>query len=70
MDYNQFNRLISQGEKATVDFKIECHAFASNQLKASNAELAKDIIAMCNAEARRLSPLLPARPERHWQSSD
>jgi predicted HTH transcriptional regulator len=46
MDYDRFKRLIREGEKRHVDFKIECHAFAGNE--AAKAELVKDIIAMCN----------------------
>jgi len=47
MDYAKFRRLIAEGEKATVDFKIECGAFTSPGI-AEKAELAKDIISMCN----------------------
>jgi hypothetical protein len=32
MDYSKFKQLILAGEKPTVDFKIECHAFASGAL--------------------------------------
>jgi hypothetical protein len=47
MDYSKFRQLVKDGEKPTVDFKIDCDAFNS-KLKAPNAELAKDICAMAN----------------------
>src|SRR5262249_37332620 len=47
VDYANFKRLISGGERTSIDFKIHCGAFASQDI-AANAELAKDIIAMCN----------------------
>ena len=45
-----FARLVRNGEKATVDFKIECEALrASNPRKVqANAELLKDLCAMAN----------------------
>lgn len=47
MDYSEFKQLIKEGEKTSVDFKIESHAFTSKS-QVSNAELAKDICAMAN----------------------
>ena len=47
MQYSEFKRLIAQGEKANVDFKIRCNAFLSKDV-ASKVELAKDIRAMAN----------------------
>src|SRR6516164_1679346 len=51
MDYAKFKHLISIKETSTCDFKIDCGAFASRHIGA-NAELAKDIIAMCNNGSR------------------
>jgi len=42
----RLRRLIPAGETTTVEFKLECHAFAGNE--ADKAELAKDICAMAN----------------------
>ena len=50
MTFSQFHRLIEQGEKSHVDFKLTCNAFnrtAGDQEKAK-AELVKDICAMAN----------------------
>src|SRR5262249_20347613 len=47
MDYENFKKLVAKGERANVDFKIECNAFVSRG-KAEKAELAKDVCAMCN----------------------
>ncbi|MDB6068065.1 MAG: hypothetical protein JWR26_4273 [Pedosphaera sp.] len=50
MKYLDFLRLIEGGEKAHVDFKIQCDAFDSSSAnrEAAKAELAKDICAMAN----------------------
>lgn len=49
MDYSKFRQLVKEGEKPTVDFKIECHAFNPKvKSKVPNAELIKDICAMAN----------------------
>jgi hypothetical protein len=47
MTYDRFKELTLGTEKPHVDFKLECHAFASKQV-APKAELAKDICAMAN----------------------
>lgn len=47
MNYSKFKLLLQGGEKANVDFKIQCDAFASRKL-APKAELAKGICAMAN----------------------
>jgi hypothetical protein len=47
MDYSRFRRLVTEGEKRHVDFKIHCDAFLSPG-KFSKAELARDICAMAN----------------------
>jgi hypothetical protein len=47
MDHATFRKLVGEGEKPGVDFKIECHAFATKDT-APRAELAKDICAMAN----------------------
>jgi schlafen family protein len=46
VDQAFLNTVIADGESATVDFKIECHAFAGSD--ADKAELAKDICALAN----------------------
>jgi hypothetical protein len=63
MDYSKFKQLIGAGEKETVDFKIECSAFASNAL-APKAELAKDIIAMCNNGTKKSYILIGVSDDR------
>jgi predicted HTH transcriptional regulator len=47
MDYSKFRQLVKEGEKPTVDYKIDSDAFNS-KLKTPNAELAKDVCAMAN----------------------
>ena len=47
MEYSLFTRLIAEGEKANVDFKIRCDAFLA-PIIAPKSELAKDICAMAN----------------------
>ena len=47
MEYAKFRKLVKEGEKDRVDFKIRCDAFNS-ALKQPNAEFAKDICAMSN----------------------
>lgn len=47
MEYKTFLNLIGSGEKSNVDFKLECHAFKTKNIK-PKAELAKDICAMAN----------------------
>lgn len=47
MDYADFVKLIKDGEKANVDFKIQLDAFGRDSLPAK-AELAKDICALAN----------------------
>lgn len=47
MNYKDFLKLIKAGETQTVDYKLECNAFADRGIS-SNGELAKDICAMSN----------------------
>jgi hypothetical protein len=47
MKHSKFEQLVTEGEKAHVDYKITCEAFASKS-RFANAELAKDICAMAN----------------------
>jgi hypothetical protein len=47
MDYAKFRKLLSEGEKRHIDFKIVCDAFRSQSV-APRGELARDICAMAN----------------------
>jgi len=47
MNFIKFKQLLDGGEKRNVDFKLTCNAFHA-KIKKPNAELAKDICAMCN----------------------
>jgi predicted HTH transcriptional regulator len=47
LDYQRFRTLLQEGEKAHVDFKIRCDAFATPNIGV-RGELAKDICAMAN----------------------
>jgi len=50
MTFQQFQRLVSGGEKANVDFKLSCNAFnrAAGDHDKARAELIKDVCAMAN----------------------
>jgi hypothetical protein len=47
MEYSDFRRIIEEGEREHIDFKIKCEAFSKGGI-AANGELAKDICAMAN----------------------
>jgi len=54
MEYQLFRRLLDEGEKEHVDFKIACDAFKDSTVS-SRSELAKDICAMANNGGKRAS---------------
>jgi len=67
MQYKKFKQLVGGGEKANVDFKIQCDAFHS-KLRQPNAELAKDICAMAISpppRVRVLTECWPKADKRH-----
>ena len=50
MTQQQFLRLVRQGEKSNLDFKLVCNAFnsAAGDCEKAKAELVKDVCAMAN----------------------
>lgn len=68
MEYALFQKLVREGEKGTVDFKIDAHVFATGAV-ADRGELAKDICSLANNGSRKSYILIGVSDDgRHFKS--
>jgi len=69
LDYKTFIRLLKEGEKENVDFKIDCKAFTTKSEKKYRGELAKDICAMANNGRKKSYIIIGVSDDRkHFKS--